>query len=56
VTAKGGLGDTLYSSSKNTYDVRQKSLGFAIEFVKGLAGVSKKKIKHPIHRSRLLFC
>lgn len=41
MTAKRSLGGTLYSSLKNTYDVRQKSLGFAVEFAKGLAGVSK---------------
>lgn len=47
MTAKGSLGGTLYSSLGNTYDVRQKSLGFAVEFAKGLAGVSKKDLSVP---------
>lgn len=36
ITARGCLGQILYSHFKSTY-VREKSLGFAVVFVKGLS-------------------
>lgn len=39
ITARGCLGQIFYSHLKSTYDVREKSLGLAVVFAKGLSGV-----------------
>lgn len=39
ITARGCLGQIFYSRLKSTYDVREKSLGLAVVFAKGLSGV-----------------